>query len=129
MGTQQLLMIIIAVVLVGVAVAVGISLFQANVIESSRNALIEDLLFLAGKARDYYLRTASLNGGNRSFTGVTIRMLTVRPENDNGRYFIVGTPSPTEVILGGKGKVVVGTDTIEVHMSVDEATSIIRIVH
>jgi hypothetical protein len=123
-------MIIVAVILVGVAIAVGITLFQANVIESSRNALIEDLLFLAGKARDYYFRPLSLNGGNKSFTGLTtIRMLTVRPENENGRYFIVGSPSPTEVILGGKGKVVVGTDTIEVHMSVDEATSTIRIVH
>jgi hypothetical protein len=130
MGTQQLLMIVIGVILIGVAIAVAIALFQANVVESGRNALIEDLLFLAGKARDYYFRPAALNGGNKSFNGLTsIRMLTVRPENENGRYFIVATPSPHEVVLGGIGKVVIGSDTIEVHMSINEATSVIRIVH
>ncbi len=129
MGSQQILMIIVGVVLVGVAIAVALSLFQANVVEASRNAIIEDLLFLAGRARDYYLRPAALNGGNRSFIGLNIRMLTLKPDNDNGRYFIVGSPTQNEVVLGGKGKVVVGTDTIEVHMSVDEATSTIKIIH
>jgi hypothetical protein len=130
MGTQQLLMIVVGVILVGVAIAVAIALFQANVVESGRNALIEDLLFLAGKAREYYFRPAALNGGNKTFNGLnSIRMLTVRPENENGRYFIVSTPSPSEVVLGGIGKVAIGSDTIEVHMSVNEATSTIRIVH
>lgn len=113
MGMQQLLMIILAIILVGVAIAVAVSLFQANAVETNRNALIQDLLFLAGQARNYYSRPASLSGGNRSFVGLTIRILTVRPENENGRYFIVGIPSPSEVIIGGKGKVVADSDTIE----------------
>jgi hypothetical protein len=128
MGSQQLLLIVLTMLLVGVALAIAISLFQANAVESSRNALIEDMLSLAGRAREYYSRPVRLGGGNRDFTNVTINILTARPENENGRYYVIST-TKNELVLGGKGRIVVGSDTIEVQMSIDEATSIIKIIH
>jgi hypothetical protein len=128
MGTQQLLLIVLCVVLVGIALSIGLSLFQANIVEASRDAIIEDLLFLAGKARDYYLRPAMLGGGNRDFSGVTIQMLTARPENENARYFVVKA-DPNILEIGGRGRIVVSEDTIEVHLSIDEATNTIKIIH
>ena len=114
MGTQQLLLTVLGMVLVGIAITVGITLFQSNAIESGRNALIEDMLFFAGKAREYYWRPYVLGGGGRNFKGVTIRTLTTQPENDNGRYYLDGEPSEHELVLMGVGRMISGNDTIRV---------------
>lgn len=42
MGQQQLLFVIIGVVIVGIAIAVAISMFTANTVESSRNSVLAD---------------------------------------------------------------------------------------
>jgi hypothetical protein len=128
MGSQQLLLVVLTMILVGVALAVALTIFQASALDSARNALIEDLLFLAGRARDYYLRPATLGGGNRDFSNVTIRSLTAHPENENGRYYVVST-SKDVLVLGARGRLVVDMDTIEVQMRTNEATSIIEIIH
>jgi hypothetical protein len=128
MGQQQLLLIVLTMVITGIAITVAITMFQANAIESSRTAMIQDLLTLAGKARDFYLRPSALGGGNRNFAGLTIRQLTPNIQNENGRYFIVSS-TQNQLVLGAIGKVVVDDDTIEVHMEIDESNSTIQIVH
>jgi hypothetical protein len=128
MGSQQLLLIVLGMVITGIAITVAITMFQANAIESSRSAMIEDMLFLAGRARDFYLRPASLGGGGRNFTGITIRQITSMTENDNGRYFIAGV-SQHQLVIGAIGKVVVNEDSIEVQMEINEQSNTIRIIH
>jgi Tfp pilus assembly protein PilN len=50
MGQQQLLLIILGVIIVGIAVAVGITMFQDNAVDQNRSAVIADLTTLAAKA-------------------------------------------------------------------------------
>ena len=128
MGSQQLIMVILSMVVVSVAIIIAITMFQANAIESNRSALIDDLINLAGIARSYYWKPANIGGGNRSFVGITIRMLTTRPENENGRYFIVDNSNVTKLMIGGKGKMVVDADTIEIHMLINEEQNKIEII-
>ncbi len=129
MGAQQLLMVVVGMVIVGVAIVVAVTLFQAQAIESSRNALISDLNFYAGRAREYYWKPLNLGGGNHDFSGVTIRTLASSSENDNGRYYVESTDRD-QVILVGIGRVVVSeNDTISVRMRVNERTNIIEIIH
>jgi hypothetical protein len=47
MGQQQLLLIILGLILVAVALAVGISLFRSNAIDQKRNMLINDCIDFA----------------------------------------------------------------------------------
>ena len=49
MGQQQLLLIILGVIIVGIAVAVGITMFQDNAISANRDAVTNDLVQLAAK--------------------------------------------------------------------------------
>ncbi len=42
MGQQQLLLIILGVIIVGIAVAVGITMFQDNAVDQNRSAVIAD---------------------------------------------------------------------------------------
>lgn len=128
MGSQQLLLIVLTMILVGIALALAITLFQANAIEASRNALTDDLLYFAMRARDYYWRPFTLGGGNRSFLGITFNRLSNMSANENGRYFI-SSVSQHEMVIVGIGKVTVGGDTTQVQVIVNEQNNTFQIIH
>ena len=62
MGTQQLLMVILSVIVVGTAVAVGIQMFDTSSQNLSRQALVQDVIRMGVEAQAWY-RTASIMGG------------------------------------------------------------------
>jgi hypothetical protein len=128
MGSQQLLLVVLSVVLVGVAITVAITMFHANAIESNRQSLTDDLLYYATRAREYYWRPVSLGGGGRTFVGVTLSMLSKMETNANGRYYIV-TTSPNELVVMGVGKVADGPDTVQVQVVVNELNNTFQIIH
>jgi hypothetical protein len=93
-GQQQLLLIILSVIVVGIAVALGITMFSDSSINENRDALTNDLTNLGSRAHQYYRRPSYLGGGGNSFNGLTadaagIAKLTNAPRNDNGVYTIV----------------------------------------
>jgi hypothetical protein len=119
MGQQQLLLIILGVIIVGLAVLVGVSMFQDNAIDHNRSLVIADLKTLASKCQHYYSRPITLGGGGNSFVGLTaddsgIGLLagTEFTDNANGTY-TVSSPggTATQVILHGVGKVVMSDGT------------------
>jgi Tfp pilus assembly protein PilE len=113
MGQQQLLLIILGVIIVGIAVAVGITMFQDNALSASRDAITADLVNLASKAQQYYRKPASLGGGGNSFAGITAVTVIVGANvatNDNATYTISTTGSSTITFLGvGKTEISAGS--------------------
>jgi hypothetical protein len=108
MGQQQLLLIILGVIVVGIAVAVGITMFQDNAISSNRDSVTNDLVNLAARAQEYYRRPTTLGGGGNSFVGLTanaagLAKLTSKASNANGSYDITTAGSATSVVLQGTG--------------------------
>jgi len=71
-GQQQLLLIVLGVIVVGIAVVVGINLFSANAIESNRNGVISDLNNYGAMAQQHYKKPTALGGGGNTFTGWTL---------------------------------------------------------
>jgi Tfp pilus assembly protein PilE len=104
MGQQQLLLIILGVIIVGIAVAVGITMFQDNAVNANRDAVSNDLINLAARAQQYYRRPVGLGGGGSSFTtlGTAIAKLTNNPHNDNGDYAIT-TGGDQSITITGTG--------------------------
>ena len=108
MGQQQLLLIILGVIVVGIAVAVGITMFSDNAVSANRDAVTNDLVNLASRAQQFYRRPTALGGGQGSFLLITadaagLARLTAKPTNPNGTYSITGAGSTTQVVLKGKG--------------------------
>jgi hypothetical protein len=129
MGSQNLILTMVGIVIVALAISVAVSMFQSNSIDSNRKAIIGDLQFFASKARSYYVRPASAAGGNRSFVGLTITRLTTRTQNENGRYFIESATAD-ELVLVGKGKTVDDGDTVEVRMRMrNEKIQAMEVIH
>jgi hypothetical protein len=84
MGQQQLILIVLCTIIIGVAIAVGIVIFSADAILAERDALIGDLTIVASNARAFYIRPSSMGGGNNSFFGY---VLPVRlSSTENGTY-------------------------------------------
>ena len=108
MGQQQLLLIILGVIVVGIAVAVGITMFADNAVSSNRDAVTNDLVNLASRAQQFYRRPTALGGGQGSFVGLTanaagMARLTTKGTNANGTYTISVAGSATNVALQGLG--------------------------
>jgi Tfp pilus assembly protein PilE len=72
MGQQQLLLIVLGVIIVGIAVVVGINVFSASAASSNREAITADLTNLASMAQQFYRKPLALGGGGNSFTGWVI---------------------------------------------------------
>jgi type II secretory pathway pseudopilin PulG len=111
MGQQQLLLIILGVIVVGIAVAVGITMFTDNAQSANRDAVTNDLVNLASRAQQHYRRPAALGGGQGAFDDskggrlLDITMLTSKPVNANGTY---NNPLP---VVSADNVVLVGTGT------------------
>ncbi|MEJ2105151.1 MAG: hypothetical protein P8X47_11325 [Ignavibacteriaceae bacterium] len=116
MGQQQLLLIVLALIIVGIAIAISVQLFRSNAIEDKRDILIKETTGLAALAIQYYKKPAEMGGGGKSFLGWTIPPPMVKTFNGN---FMTASISAKEVIITGTGsEVVTGTDSIKVETHV-----------
>lgn len=110
MGQQQLLLIILGVIVVGIAVAVGITMFNDSAVSANRDAVTNDLINLASRAQQYYRRPTALGGGGGNFSNLTsasgMKLLAKTNSstmvNGNGTYSI-DTEGSTLIELKGEG--------------------------
>jgi len=103
MGQQQLLLIVLSVIIVGIAVVVGINMFSSSAASANLEAVTSDLLNLASRAQQYYVKPSGMGGGGNSFSGVVIADLTAKASNDNGSYSISTAGTATLVGIQGVG--------------------------
>ena len=81
MGQQQLLLIVLGVIIVGIAVVVGINVFTASSKNANRDAVISDLTTLAAMAQQYYRKPTAMGGGGNDFTGWSVPSSLTRTAN------------------------------------------------
>lgn len=84
MGQQQLLLIILGVIIVGIAIAVGLSMFSAQSIGANRDAVISDMTNLAANAYQYRISPTTMGGGGGEYTGYSLPPSLA--SNENGTY-------------------------------------------
>jgi hypothetical protein len=120
-------MIVLALIIVGIAIAISVQLFRSNAIEAKRDILIEETTSLATMAIQFFKKPTELGGGGKSFVGWVIPHQMVVTQNGN---FMTSSVSPTQVIITGTGsEVVIGNDSIKVETTVtanDYYTTIIN---
>lgn len=110
MGQQQLLLIVLGVIVVGIAVVVGIYLFSANSISANRDGVTSDLNNLGAMAQQYYKKPISMGGGGSTFTGlVPWEIPTGLDSTPNGTY--AATVAAQSVTIVGTGTEI-GTDGV-----------------
>ncbi len=68
MGQQQLLLIVLGVIIVGIAVVVGINLFNANAETSTQDSIVSQGTNIGAMAQQYYKKPVAMGGGGNTFT-------------------------------------------------------------
>ena len=86
MSQQQLLFLLLAALVVGITIAVGIYVFKVDSITSNRDAITDDLYSIAADAYEYAMRPATMGGGDGVYDGYQISLRLA--SNDNGSYTI-----------------------------------------
>lgn len=109
MGQQQLLLIVLGVIIVGIAVVVGINMFSASSASANADAVISDLTNLAAMAQQHYRKPAALGGGGNAFDnsngGTAWTVPTTLSQTNNMSVAVVPTVAGQSVTL-----VAVGTE-------------------
>jgi hypothetical protein len=103
MGQQQILLIVLAAVIVGIAVVVGMQMMGESAIDANKRACTQDLLSLAAKAQQWWRTPTSLGGGGRTFAALVdssdIVILTPNASTENGTFDIKTAGTASAVML------------------------------
>jgi len=109
MGQQQLLLVILVTIIVGIATVVAINTFGSAADAAAVDAARQDLASIAASAQGFYMKPQMLGGGGRTFDtpndisfnditfGGTINSAT-EVENENAVYTISGVGSQEFVV-------------------------------
>lgn len=108
MGQQQLLLLVLGIVIVGLAVVVGIQAFGENQKKANADALVNDAVRIASDAQAWKLKPAAFGGGagldgEANFTGLTFEQLGYSADDDgvysnlNGEFTLA--PSAANLVI------------------------------
>ena len=75
MGTQQVLLIVISVIIVGAAVAVGINMFDTQANNNARNAVVSDIIQMGIQAQAWFRTPIMMGGGGGRFFDTDMQKL------------------------------------------------------
>jgi hypothetical protein len=104
MGQQQLLLLILAAVIVGTAIVVGVNMFQENAGQSNQEAVVQDVLTLASRVQAWYRRPLQMGGGGHDFSTATLANLDWPTANDNAALFSLTGASASEITIRVNGR-------------------------
>ena len=129
MGTQQILLIVLSVIIVGIAAAVGITMFNTQAETSNRQAILMDLQNFSSHSQAFYKTPRDLGGGGQGTPGFSEEEDIKRYlgfgtgtefVNDNGSYQITANTATNLTILGiGKERGTIQTDFVKATLFID----------
>lgn len=68
MGQQQLLLIVLGVIIVGVAIVAGIGLFNSGAEEACKDEIVSQCMAIGANAQQWYKKPVAMGGGGASFS-------------------------------------------------------------
>jgi len=98
MGQQQLLLIILGVIIVGIAIAVGISQFGAHSTQANKDGVTSSVVNIAANAYQFKIRPTTMGGGGGSYSGYSIP--SKMRADDNGNYALSSAGATSAVVTG-----------------------------
>ncbi len=108
MGQQQLLLVILVTIIVGIATVVAINTFSSSADSANLDAVRNDIASIAASAQGYYIKPTMLGGGGNSFASVTFNNIAFAADtvdaagtnafNANGRY-VISSPAAGSFVV------------------------------
>ena len=110
MGQQQLLLVILVTIIVGIATVVALNVFGSSNRNANVDAVRQDMLTIAVSSQGWYIKPTMMGGGNSSFVGMHFQDISfpadsiygdsLTASNMNGTYQI-SNPTANNYTLTG----------------------------
>jgi hypothetical protein len=75
MGQQQLMLLVIATIIVGTAILIGVNRFNDSSDNVNEDEIRNALMVIAARAQVWYRRPAGFGGGGYSFAAITLEKI------------------------------------------------------
>ncbi len=122
MGQQQLLLVILVTIIVGIATVVAINTFSNSADSANVDAVRNDVASIAAAAQGYYIKPAMLGGGGNSFSAITFNNIAFAADsvsangltaiNSNGVYVLTNGDDAEFTITAHPTSRIAGTPTL-----------------
>lgn len=100
MGQQQLLLIVLSIIIVGIAVVIGLGLFSEGADQANIDQVVQDVISMGSKAQQYYMKPTALGGGGQDFTAIVIGDIGSTTNANGDTYALSGAAAGTVTITG-----------------------------
>ena len=98
MGQQQLLLLVMGVVIVGIAVMAGFYAFESKSKQFAVDRLVDRNLTIASSAVGWKMRSDPYNGGNASYVGFSLESVALKEEAAGGQFITLDKNAETLII-------------------------------
>lgn len=102
MGQQQLLLIVLGAIIVGISVRIGFRIVDAQYTQQNRDQMTLQMQNIYANAEQYATKSARQAGGGGAYTGFVLSKTMLK--NTSGTY--------TAVVTGAKALTIVGTGVV-----------------
>jgi hypothetical protein len=102
-GQQQLVLITLGAIIVGIMIFVGMTMFDAHAAQANKDSVTSSLQNIAADAYQFKMRPKEFGGGNPSYLGYSVP--SKMKKDDNGSYELTGTVSSTQISILGTSSV------------------------
>jgi Tfp pilus assembly protein PilE len=103
MGQQQLLLVILVTIIVGIATVVAINTFSSASEQANLDAVRNDMTQIASAAHSYYMKPTMLGGGGNSFQSITFNDITFAADSVTGSGLIAANANGIYTLSGISG--------------------------
>lgn len=112
MGTQQLLLLVLTVIIVGISITLAVTMFNHHFFNENKQAMLTELANYKSILMQYWKTSTNMGGAGQTLSNVTIDKIApylgfsyLNPYNmqsENGELRVISA-SGTEVVLMGLG--------------------------
>ena len=99
MGTQQLLLAVLGIFMVGAAIALASGLFGTHAEKSTKESIVSECINIGQLAQQYHAKAREMGGGSKSFVGWEISSHLKSTANGN---YTISARNSTQLIIVGK---------------------------
>ena len=108
MGQQQLLLLVLSTIVVGISIVVGIGMFQDSAMDAGINGCRNNNIMMISRAQEWFATPIALGGGGGDFTdngGLTLQNLgfstttNVMTDSTANGIFVLGAPAALSITI------------------------------
>lgn len=117
MGQQQILLIVLSVILVGISIAVGITMFKAYALSSNKDSMVLDIINIGSLTYQHRIKPSMLGGGNGTFEKFNPEPGLLK--NGNGTYVIEISEDYKEIKITGTSSMYPATISVRYGLNLE----------